>query len=92
MKNKPIKKRIVRVQNKGIITLPIIFRRNLQIEENDLVEIEIEHNQLIVRKLGQDRPSSAPEDFYSEDQIDEMLKKDVLHPKIAKKLKKLIAE
>ncbi len=92
MKNKPIKKRIVRVQNKGIITLPIIFRRSLQIEENDLVEIEVDHNQLIVKKLGQDRPSPAQADLYSADQIDEMLKKDVLHPKIAKKLKKLITE
>lgn len=89
MAKSKLKKRVVRVQNKGMITIPIIFRKQLKIEEDTLLEIHLDEDQLILKRYMNERAHKGIE-LYSEKEIKKMIEKDILHPKIAKKLKSLL--
>jgi transcriptional pleiotropic regulator of transition state genes len=52
---------IVKVTEKGQVTLPVDLRRKLRISKNDYLEVEAEGNILKVRKLSTEKVL-APED------------------------------
>lgn len=83
------KKRVVRVQNKGMITIPIIFRKKLKIEEDTLLELHLDEDHLILKPYMPKRTHKGIK-LYSEKEIQKMIERDILHPKIAKKLKSLL--
>ena len=73
---------IVKIQPKGLLTIPIKFRKALSLEENNLVRAEIDKGRLIIEPL---RTLPYPVRSYTEKELKNFLKKDL---KDSKELKK----
>lgn len=79
--------KFVTTQSKGLITIPLEFRKKLGIEAKTLLEIKIKDDQLVLKKID---PNKNPEpEVYDEKQIQQWMKDDKLDKKTAQKLKKL---
>ena len=76
------KGRIVRVQSKGLITIPKEYREEIGLEESDFVRVRKKAQQIIIEPV---RVLPYPVRSYTKKEIDEFLK---LDEKESKKLKK----
>ena len=80
-------KKIVKTQEKGMITIPVEYRRKLDIQPNALMEARIVDNGILFTKLsGTDSATS----IYSDEDISQWLEDDKLTPEAAAKIKKLL--
>jgi len=69
---------LVRVQNKGLITLPKVWRKELGIEEGGLVEVEKKSGELRIRPV---RVINYPVRSYRQEEIEQFLKLDAQETK-----------
>ena len=76
------KGRIVRVQSKGLITIPKEYREEIGLEESDFVRVRKKAQQIIIEPV---RVLPYPVRSYTKKELDEFLK---LDEKESKKLKK----
>ena len=76
------KGRIVRVQSKGLITIPKDYREEIGLEESDFVRVRKKAQQIIIEPV---RVLPYPVRSYTKKELDEFLK---LDEKESKKLKK----
>lgn len=74
--------KIVRIQSKGLITIPKRFRLDLGFEENGLIKLIKRNGSLVLQPI---RTLSYPVRSYSEDEIQEFFN---LDKKESQKLKK----
>lgn len=64
---------IVKVQNKGLITIPKIFREEIGLRKNDLIRVKKEKGRLILEPV---RTLPYPVRTYSDSEIKEFLELD----------------
>lgn len=85
---KPLRK-LVRPLAKGQITLPIEFRRRLNIDDQTILSLTLKGRQIEIVPL---RPTPAKEALrqYTRDDIDRFLKEDRLDRVTAAKLRRLL--
>jgi len=72
---------IVKIQSKGLLTIPKIYREKLSLEEGDLVRVKAKRGRLMVEKV---RTLPYPVRSYTKGEIKEFLE---LDEKESKKLK-----
>ncbi len=72
---------IVKIQNKGLLTIPKAYRESLSLVEGDLVRVKEEKGRLVVEKV---RTLPYPVRSYTKGEIKEFL---ALDEKESKKLK-----
>lgn len=77
-----IQEEIIKIQPKGLMTIPKKFRQQLSLEENSLVRMKEEKGRLIIEAV---RTLPYPVRSYSEDEIDEFI---MLDNKESNQLKK----
>lgn len=77
-----IQEEIVKIQPKGLITIPKKFRQELGLEENGLVRIKEEKGRLVVESV---RTLAYPVRGYTEDEINEFFELDKKETKALKK-------
>lgn len=78
--------KVVRAQSKGMVTIPIEFRKQLNIDENTLLEAKLTKNGVTFMKIDF---SEEPEVF-SDAEIAEWLEADKLDVATLKKVEKLL--
>lgn len=81
--------KLVKPLPKGQITLPIEFRRRLNIDENTILRLSLKGSKIEVLPL---RPLPREEDLrqYEKDDIQTFLQEDRLDPKTAEKVRHLL--
>ena len=77
-----IQEEIVKIQPKGLITIPKRFRQALGFEENNLVRLKGDKGRLIMEPV---RTLSYPVRSYTADEIDQFLKLDQEETKALRK-------
>jgi AbrB family looped-hinge helix DNA binding protein len=77
---------IVKLQPKGLITIPKKFRELLDLEENGLLKVRLEKDRLVIEPV---KTLSYKVRSYTEEEIEEFFKLDEEESKILRK-KKLI--
>ena len=85
---KPLSK-LVRPRSKGQITLPIEFRRRLNIDEKTILSLSLKGSKIEILPL-RPRPEQAPMRGYTSDEIARFLKEDRLDPHTAEKVRRLL--
>lgn len=80
-------KKIVKTQEKGMITIPAEYRRKLDIQPNALMEARIVDHGVLFTKISS---SQTPTRLYSNEEIAQWLEEDKLTPEAAAKVKKLL--
>lgn len=83
------KEKMVRIQTKGMITIPVEFRNKLNITENSIMKAEIKDQKIVLSKVTSDTDMF---EMYNDQQITQWLKADQLDAKTAKSLKKLLGK
>lgn len=83
------KEKMVRIQTKGMITIPVEFRNKLNITENSIMKAEIKDQKIVLSKVTSDTDMF---EMYNDKQITQWLKADQLDAKTAKSLKKLLGK
>ena len=76
----------VRPQIKGMVTIPVEFRKSLDINEDTILTVQIYRGGVFFEKLQNDNEEL---EIYSEKRIKEFLKEDKLDKATVKKLEKL---
>ena len=81
--------KLVRPLPKGQITLPIEFRRRLNIDDKTILSLSLKGSKIEILPL---RPLPQKETIrkYSDDEIKRFLKEDRLDPKTAAKIRRLL--
>mgnify|MGYP001559891256 CR=1 FL=1 len=74
---------LVRIQPKGLITLPKKIRDQLNLSENSHLRISVQGGKVVLDPL---QARSFPIRIYTDAEIDQFLKDDKLDPELAKKL------
>lgn len=74
---------LIRVQSKGLITLPKKIRDELNLSENSHLKISIQNGKVVLDPL---QVRSFPIRIYTDEEIEQFLEDDKLDPKLAKKL------
>lgn len=77
-----IQEEIVKIQSKGLLTLPKKLRQKLGIEENGLVKVKEEKGRIVVEPL---RILPYPVRRYTEEEIKEFIEIDKQESKLLKK-------
>lgn len=77
---------IIKIQPKGLITIPKKFREEIGLDENSLARVKKEGRRLIIEPVT---VISYPLREYSKEEIEQFIKDDRLSPKLLKKLSKL---
>lgn len=80
--------KIVRTQNKGMITIPANFRETLGIDTDTFLEARLIDNGIMFVKIN--TKLQQPSNLYSEKEINQWLKDDKLDLKTAQKIKRLL--
>ncbi|KKP36303.1 hypothetical protein A2483_05790 [Candidatus Peregrinibacteria bacterium RIFOXYC2_FULL_33_13] len=80
-------KKIIKIQTKGMVTIPIEFREKLGIEPNSLLEAKIVDNGVFFAKVEYNAPKV---NLYSDEEIKEWMIADKIDEKTAKKLAKIL--
>ena len=75
---------LIKIQPKGVITIPKKIRDSLGLSENDLIKIKKELNKITIEPV---RTLPYPVRSYSDREIDEFLQEDKTETKELKKLK-----
>lgn len=86
----PIADKIVKTQEKGMVTIPIDFREELGIGKNSLLKAKLTKNGVLFIKL--DFVSKPKEDLYTNEEVKEWMEEDKLDYKTLKKLEKLLGK
>jgi len=73
---------IIKIQSKGLVTIPKRIRQKLGFTENSLVRVKEDRGRLIMESV---RTLSYPVRSYTADEIDEFLELDQKETKILKK-------
>lgn len=81
-----ITEEIVKMQPKGLLTIPKKFREELGFEENTLARIKKEGRKLILEPVN---VVGYPLRVYSKEEIEEFIEDDKLSPELVRKAKKL---
>jgi len=81
--------RLVRALPRGQITLPIEFRRRLKIDETTMLKVSLAHGKIEMVPVRLSQKVRMRE--YSADEIERFLEEDRLDPKIARKVRRLLA-
>ena len=76
----------LKVLGKGMVTLPKKWRKELGIENGDVVKAKKEGNKVIIEAFPQTR-QAAPYRVYSDAEIDEFLKEDKLPEDLVQKVR-----
>lgn len=79
--------RIVQPLAKGQITIPVIMRRALGIDETTLLRIRLEGDDIVISKLPEAGPSVR---LYTDEEIEAFLAEDVLTPADAEWVQQLL--
>ncbi len=74
---------IVRIQPKGLVTIPKKMRQNLAMAENSLMRIKQEKGRLILEPV---RTLPYPVRSYTEDEVKEFIESDKKESKVLKKM------
>lgn len=83
--------KLIKPLSKGQITLPIEFRRRLNIDESTILRLSLKGSKIEILPL---RPLPRGEDLrkYEKDHIQAFLKEDRLDPKTAEKVRRLLRQ
>jgi AbrB family looped-hinge helix DNA binding protein len=73
----------LKVLGKGMVTIPKSWREELGIESGDILKAKKEGDRVVIRPQKMKR---APYRIYTDSEIDEFLKEDILPAKLAKKV------
>lgn len=87
----PTADRIVKAQEKGMVTIPVDFREQLGIEKNSLLKAKLTKEGVLFVKL-EFAGETKKHDLYSDEEVKEWMKEDKLDPKTFKKLEKLLGK
>jgi len=79
---------IVRVRQRGQITLPRLVRDRAGLKEDTPVRVKLAGSKVVLEPLSY---SAYPTREYTDEQIEQFLKDDKLSPALAKKVKKLLS-
>lgn len=77
--------KVVKTQSKGMVTIPIEYRKNLGVNENTLFEVKLVVNGILFTKVNMWNEN----EIYSDKQIQKWIKEDKLDVNTIKKLKKI---
>lgn len=75
----------LKVLGKGMVTLPKKWRKEMGIEEGDIVKAKKEGNTVVIEPQGK---SLAPYRIYSDSEIEEFLQADTLSKRLSEKVRK----
>ena len=89
MARKPTLTRLVRPLPRGQVTLPVEFRRRLKIDETTMLKVSLAHGKIEMVPVRLSEKARMRE--YSDDEIERFLKEDRLDPKIARRVRRLLA-
>lgn len=79
--------KFIRTQLKGLVTIPIMFRQELNIQHNDLLEARLLDNGILLTKVVLSSPRTS---LYSDKKIKEWMRRDKMDVKTTKKIQKLL--
>lgn len=80
---------IIKPLDKGQITIPVSFRKILNITKDTLLQAELKDNGLLLKPLKLDWKNKYVREF-SDEEIKEWLKEDKLDKRTLKKIKKYL--
>lgn len=81
--------KIVKAQEKGLVTIPVEFREQLGIQKNSLLEAKLTKEGVLFIKLNLTQKS---EELYSNSEIEQWMEEDRLDVKTIKKLDQLLGK
>lgn len=77
--------KVVKMQLKGMVTIPVEYREKLGVNENNLFDVKLVGNSVIFTSVD----FKNKNEIYSDKQIQKWMKEDKLDLSTVKKLKKL---
>lgn len=84
----PTQEKIVRTQEKGLITIPAEFREKLGIQKDSLLQAKLTDEGILFVKLHVENE----ENFFTEEEIKEWMEEDKLDVRTFQKLNKLLGK
>ncbi len=83
--------RLVRPLPKGQVTIPIAFRRRLNINDRTLLSVAVKGEKIEISPVRQGGNEKKPRE-YSDAEIQRFLKEDRIDPKIASRVRRLLGK
>ena len=77
----------VKILNKGLMTIPKAMREKVGIKEGDVAKARVEGNKIVIEPREE-----VDYRIFTDEEIKRWKKEDKLPPKLAKKVKKLLAD